>query len=101
MRRRPPISTRTDPLFPYTTLFRSLAFPPRRDIEGLTELGRRIVGQRSEDEVLLGPEHVLGLPREALGETLEDVPVAARLPDRIDRRPERIDRKSTRLNSSH
>src|SRR3546814_5177911 len=25
MRRRPPRSTRTDPLFPYTTLFRSLA----------------------------------------------------------------------------
>src|SRR3546814_352037 len=27
MRRRPPISTRTDTLFPYTTLFRSEAFP--------------------------------------------------------------------------
>src|SRR3546814_16477020 len=26
MIRRPPISTRTDPLFPYTTLFRSIAF---------------------------------------------------------------------------
>src|SRR3546814_13532523 len=26
MLRRPPISTRTDPLFPYTTLFRSLTF---------------------------------------------------------------------------
>src|SRR3546814_8385562 len=29
MRRRPPRSTRTDTLFPYTTLFRSL--PPARD----------------------------------------------------------------------
>src|SRR3546814_15549388 len=27
MIRRPPISTRTDTLFPYTTLFRSLAIP--------------------------------------------------------------------------
>src|SRR3546814_7766890 len=26
--RRPPRSTRTDPLFPYTTLFRSSGFPP-------------------------------------------------------------------------
>src|SRR3546814_7013386 len=30
MRRRPPRSTRTDTLFPYTTLFRSIfVFPPR------------------------------------------------------------------------
>src|SRR3546814_15205303 len=30
MRRRPPRSTRTDTLFPYTTLFRSFPFPSRR-----------------------------------------------------------------------
>src|SRR3546814_19073867 len=30
MRRRPPRSTRTDTLFPYTTLFRSCLAPPRR-----------------------------------------------------------------------
>src|SRR3546814_16065859 len=30
MIRRPPRSTRTDTLFPYTTLFRSLLGPPRR-----------------------------------------------------------------------
>src|SRR3546814_6913053 len=29
MNRRPPISTRTDTLFPYTTLFRSTAAQPR------------------------------------------------------------------------
>src|SRR3546814_2860812 len=29
MIRRPPRSTRTDTLFPYTTLFRSARFPPR------------------------------------------------------------------------
>src|SRR3546814_5010269 len=29
MIRRPPISTRTDTLFPYTTLFRSLRFQPQ------------------------------------------------------------------------
>src|SRR3546814_5928986 len=38
MLRRPPTSTRTDTLFPYTTLFRSLADEPRN-------VGRRIVGQ--------------------------------------------------------
>src|SRR3546814_10877377 len=30
MIRRPPRSTRTDTLFPYTTLFRSVQLPPRR-----------------------------------------------------------------------
>src|SRR3546814_8463311 len=30
MRRRPPRSTRTDTLFPYTTLFRAFPFPSRR-----------------------------------------------------------------------
>src|SRR3546814_1478227 len=32
MRRRPPISTRTDTLFPYTTLFRSISRSGRRGI---------------------------------------------------------------------
>src|SRR3546814_5357939 len=35
MRRRPPISTRTDPLFPYTTLFRSLHLAGAADGVGL------------------------------------------------------------------
>src|SRR3546814_4164564 len=34
MIRRPPISTRTDTLFPYTTLFRSTADPADRDGAG-------------------------------------------------------------------
>src|SRR3546814_17138102 len=51
MRRRPPISTRTDTLFPYTTLFRSdtrgrpLPTPvpaaPRRSVTGSASPGRR------------------------------------------------------------
>src|SRR3546814_8035426 len=40
MIRRPPISTRTDTLFPYTTLFRSLG-----EIDGV-ELGLRLAGHR-------------------------------------------------------
>src|SRR3546814_3621126 len=41
MIRRPPISTRTDTLFPYTTLFRSAPSPPRRAGEnGLRAIDR-------------------------------------------------------------
>src|SRR3546814_20168177 len=36
MIRRPPRSTRTDTLFPYTTLFRSPAFPPRAGADPLS-----------------------------------------------------------------
>src|SRR3546814_2860727 len=38
MLRRPPISTRTDTLFPYTTLFRSMR---PRDIAALRQLGQK------------------------------------------------------------
>src|SRR3546814_10509398 len=45
MRRRPPRSTRTDTLFPYTTLFRSRARASRRDlrrcIQGFQETASR------------------------------------------------------------
>src|SRR3546814_3717634 len=43
MIRRPPRSTRTDTLFPYTTRFRSLEFQ-RRGVRG--NLGRRVVDRR-------------------------------------------------------
>src|SRR3546814_4486736 len=71
MIRRPPRSTRTDTLFPYTTLFRSFgvaqpimqprrrhrALPhrdadlvePRDDIAGSVETGEEAVGKRSEE----------------------------------------------------
>src|SRR3546814_17655474 len=41
MIRRPPISTRTDTLFPYTTLFRSLTVGQRRAGLGSSGFGRR------------------------------------------------------------
>src|SRR3546814_7639757 len=37
MRRRPPRSTRTDTLFPYTTLFRSATLERRRDLLALPD----------------------------------------------------------------
>src|SRR3546814_15260061 len=98
MIRRPPRSTRTDTLFPYTTLFRSLGdvieAPPREevtdrhaahlfrgkvaDVAGLNPRPSqvRIAALRIEDEAILVRLRVV------------DVPAAP-------------DRKSTRLNSSH
>src|SRR3546814_20309920 len=48
MIRRPPRSTRTDTLFPYTTLFRSTGFPPRLPV-GSSGFGcRRLFSPASE-----------------------------------------------------
>src|SRR3546814_8983915 len=72
MIRRPPRSTRTDTLFPYTTLFRSAH-------GWLTSEGRSVVGP--------------GEPRDALGVGVEEDP--QRLPDAEDGRDpqEGIDRQ--------
>src|SRR3546814_17434876 len=98
MRRRPPISTLTATLFPYTTLFRSLA-PLRLGLEQPVVhvlepvLLRRCLGGQGrvlrvevtwEREV---PDDVGDLPRELLPQILHDGVEG--------------DRKSTRLNSSH
>src|SRR3546814_10489413 len=55
MIRRPPRSTRTDTLFPYTTLFRSIAPPPSL---GQRSLIRRSLTQPLQDE---GHVHLVGL----------------------------------------
>src|SRR3546814_15292064 len=80
MIRRPPRSTRTDTLFPYTTLFRSDPADARRRSSGFR---RRRYRPRRGDRRLSGDGRVGGPARHAL-----------RLRDRKDR-------KSTRLNSSH
>src|SRR3546814_2702545 len=52
MIRRPPRSTRTDTLFPYTTLFRSRCSPPRKPIPCARwppAAARRDAGRRSEE----------------------------------------------------
>src|SRR3546814_2039576 len=112
MIRRPPRSTRTDTLFPYTTLFRSSAIIGRK-IERATKK------ERADQE---GPR---GEPRLARAEVHEgcaaetghgmdeldlrgepEIPrfeiVAAQIaPDPDDHREAAANRKSTRLNSSH
>src|SRR3546814_9625581 len=53
MRRLPPISTRTDTPFPYTTLFRSVRSPHQRVDRALQDEGRRgavdATDERSEE----------------------------------------------------
>src|SRR3546814_13586603 len=83
MSRRPPRSTRTDTLFPYTTLFRSV-LAADRGLEQALRVGR-----------VIGRDH--------------DQTRHARIPGRVvlavlrrgTRSDSASDRKSTRLNSSH
>src|SRR3546814_14409280 len=97
MRRRPPRSTRTDTLVPYTTLFRS---PPGQWL-GYMKLGfppRAIDADRPEP---VRPETAGRKVYVQRGKSGGDVqrPVFRLLG--IDRGMIEIDRKSTRLNSSH
>src|SRR3546814_14967962 len=92
MLRRPPRSTRTDTLFPYTTLFRSLV----RDDIGLRGVagGAESLGEFAKEggveiDALVG--RAIERPHRRLGGAASRlIPVG-----------EEVDRKSTRLNSSH
>src|SRR3546814_20925979 len=103
MIRRPPRSTRTDPLFPYTTLFRSMSpfkvvenFKLKRDLVTFLQNSVRDPKLQLEDmkvklhSVIRLRERIIAIldqfGREALLGTL---------------RSHLEDRKSTRLNSSH
>src|SRR3546814_9854205 len=109
MIRRPPRSTRTDTLFPYSTLFRSDHVGPsdvseleRVQVELLVELmgDHHVEGRSVSVRGVLEAHHVAEhrLPRHpvvfAVTGGAEDVVGIARLD--VAR-----DRKSTRLNSSH
>src|SRR3546814_18567955 len=117
MIRRPPRSTRTDTLFPYTTLFRSLD-------DGTALFDSRVICEYLDglhDRARLfpaaGPERLRQLRWQALADGLTDILLLWRN-ERLRRNgPEpvllavfetkvracfaAIDRKSTRLNSSH
>src|SRR3546814_11732875 len=91
MRRRPPRSTRTDTLFPYTTLFRSAARRMVQIVEfadaGEAAFEHLDIGERCD-----GADVVGGHPIEKAVHGLAPRPEAV---------ARRSDRKSTRLNSSH
>src|SRR3546814_14164721 len=88
MIRRPPRSTRTDTLFPYTTLFRSRAVvgvlgAPAQQVLGEVQPG---IGKEAGTRHLVGIHH--RAPALGVGDDAAEI-------------PHRRDRKSTRLNSSH
>src|SRR3546814_11763048 len=87
MIRRPPRSTRTDTLFPYTTLFRSY----RRRTLSLEAEAQHLVVEclARHSEALGGPAAVEAVPPQSVDDA---VLLAAAVG---------LDRKSTRLNSSH
>src|SRR3546814_4369940 len=105
MIRRPPRSTRTDTLFPYTTLFRSivLQLPARR--------APRLTIER-HPRLLRRPAAFLEVARRAGGGDIlpRRAPAQPARHDMIESQilarsailaREAVDRKSTRLNSSH
>src|SRR3546814_13889080 len=102
MIRRPPRSTRTDTLFPYTTLFRSWSYA-----DVLPFFKRSEGNERGADEF-----HGAGGPLNVMDQRWPNVTsrrfvesaASLQLPRTADfNRPdnEGLDRKSTRLNSSH
>src|SRR3546814_5722583 len=115
MIRRPPRSTRTDTLFPYTTLFRSLSRCQRFDLRridaavltGLFEKVCAAEGVEAEAEALRliaraadgSARDGLSIPDQAMA--LATGPVTAGHVRDMLGLVDREDRKSTRLNPSH
>src|SRR3546814_14243430 len=99
MIRRPPRSTRTDTLFPYTTLFRSLGKP--RQMTGARAECRRdrqcALEVAAEAQFLGQPHRTVDLYRAFTDDPHGVADLDARGADRL----RTVDRKSTRLNSSH
>src|SRR3546814_3725787 len=111
MRRRPPRSTRTATLFPYTTLFRSsplrygdAASPPDARTDEVAHLRLRYKRPGEDDSRLITTPIARSSLRTAPSDTLRFAATVAAYADGL-RGGSRIgdwgDRKSTRLNSSH
>src|SRR3546814_19250950 len=99
MIRRPPSTTRTDTLFPYTTLFRSLEVAWQFDVPAYLASGNYV-------EELREAAAEIGLQMFEKDGRIYCFPLIARINAkdaavRIGKSLERRDRKSTRLNSSH
>src|SRR3546814_18190348 len=91
MKRRPPRSTRTDTLFPYTTLFRS---DPEKARALLKEAG---LENGFSFELLAYPRS----PEAEMATTFQAAAREVGVDVKIVGMPGSQDRKSTRLNSSH
>src|SRR3546814_4894677 len=102
MIRRPPRSTRTDTLFPYTTLCRSLRVIYAASLPDPGELAKRIEAggisamPPAPTGTTGGPE-----PAAALAEAPASALTIAQIHQLLESGGHHQDRKSTRLNSSH
>src|SRR3546814_8575064 len=102
MIRRPPRSTRTDTLFPYTTLFRSIACAGvvGTMLAAVIEVAAS-KGAKRRGFIVQAPS-VRGWESQARRRGHREIPPSRRPPRAGHARQERRrDRKSTRLNSSH
>src|SRR3546814_8635266 len=103
MIRRPPISTRTDTLFPYTTLFRSFHQLARLDVQRRERLVHEddvgVADERLRQHGALAhaARHLVRIAFFEAAQAHAAQPLAAAL-ERLGTR--HADRKSTRLNSS-
>src|SRR3546814_14197044 len=102
MIRRPPRSNRTDPLFPYTTLFRSILHSEKND-------AWRVQGGASHDDPvrfiqMWVPPDENGIEPGYEQREIDDADLSGKLvpvASGMDKPADERDRKSTRLNSSH
>src|SRR3546814_3356771 len=97
MIRRPPRSTLTDTLFPYTTLFRSPTV--HAEVEEVEEVEENENEYESVTNVDSGLQSIaVSQPAATSPDSVNDVPISAPANAAPNAAP---DRKSTRLNSSH
>src|SRR3546814_2259479 len=107
MIRRPPRSTRTDTLFPYSTLFRSPAIVEGSALDRMAKASAAQLEDQSFEFTLLLPDDDAGLAERsgALFEWcrgfLGAFGLAAGKDPPLSDESREADRKSTRLNSSH
>src|SRR3546814_7805881 len=98
MIRLPPRSTRTDTLFPYTTLFRAIRDRTHWNIANITPKDPVTLGLCSQREL----DALVAAVAKKAGVVPEDGKLAGDREALLEElRAEREDRKSTRLNSSH
>src|SRR3546814_17488100 len=98
MIRRPPRSTRTDTLFPYTTLCRSEPTAGSDDFRSLVEhIGNGVLVHRDFRALYANAACARRICFEDGAELLREPTLLPFLPVEMHR----LDRKSTRLNSSH
>src|SRR3546814_7957890 len=100
MIRRPPRSTRTDTLFPYTTLFRSVAGAVQNPGDAVDAVADQALAQGFDDRDTAGDRRLEGERRLVLLGPCGELG-AMHGQHRLVGGHHALDRKSTRLNSSH